>query len=165
MSNSGEAISKYTALEVPHVGGPKGRDGRDSASAGRQDQGVGSSALPCRWVRAAGKQARGPSVVLGSQMWKGAQAGAWAVSGCNTLYRNNNNQQLGMKPSLKPLKCIILRARVSCYSHLTEKNTEVPRAEVTKDAVGRKGAQVLSPSRLARASVLLTTGSCRKRRP
>ena len=54
-----EAISKYTALEMRHVVGPRGRDPSRDTRASVRCQGVGSSAASRWWVTVAGDEALG----------------------------------------------------------------------------------------------------------
>lgn len=54
-----EAISKYTALEMRHVVGPRGRDLPRDAGTSAKHQDDGNSAVPCWLVMVAGGRAPG----------------------------------------------------------------------------------------------------------
>lgn len=95
MSNSKEAISKYTALEVLHIVGPEREDeARDAQTSGRR-QDFRSSSAP-RWVvRAAGKVS---SRALGAaRSWvrkeKGTGGLVWAAFGWEKFARRENSSQ------------------------------------------------------------------------
>lgn len=79
-----EAISKYTALEVLHVVGPKREEepGDRCPSRGARRQDVGSPAPPCWLVRAAAGASSGAPGPACSWLWK--ESGsllAWVASG------------------------------------------------------------------------------------
>lgn len=77
MSNSKEAISKYTALEVLHIVGPEREDeARDAQTSGRR-QDFGSSSAPWWVVRVAGKVSSRALGAARSWVRKEKGTGAW----------------------------------------------------------------------------------------
>lgn len=84
-----EAISKYTALEVLHIMGPKREEaGRRREPAWGTGQGGGGSAPPCQLVRAAaGGKLRAPGTGLltdagGKPRTGPAMGGSWLGEVC-----------------------------------------------------------------------------------
>ena len=76
-----EAISKYTALEVLHVVGPRGKkEARRSNHRRMLGQDIGGFALPWQLVRAAGSKLLGPWSCLLITVG-GKRCTGWAMNG------------------------------------------------------------------------------------